>query len=64
MRATVVDAKSHRFKVLVPEPCVFDRDEASHAINLYDMDQKYADVLPLDDVLEYMESVAPVAAGR
>lgn len=67
VRATVVDAKSYRFKVIVPEPCVFDRDEASHAINLYDMDQKYADVIPLDDALDYLRSVAstpaPISAG-
>ena len=59
VRATVVDGKSYRYRVLVPEPCVFDRDEASHAINLYDMDQKYADVVPLDTVLDYLRSVAP-----
>jgi nicotinamidase-related amidase len=59
VRATVVDGKSYRYKVIVPEPCVFDRDEASHAINLYDIDQKYADVVPLDDALEYLRSVAP-----
>ena len=58
VRATVVDAKSYRYKVIVPEPCVFDRDEASHAINLYDMDQKYADVIPLDDVIGYLRSMA------
>lgn len=63
VRATVVDGKSHRFKVIVPEPCVFDRDEASHAINLYDMDQKYADVIPLDDVLDYLRSTAPSRQG-
>jgi maleamate amidohydrolase len=59
VRATVVDGKSYRYKMIVPEPCVFDRDEASHAINLYDMDQKYADVTPLDDVLAYLRTVAP-----
>jgi maleamate amidohydrolase len=59
VRATVVDGKSYRYKVIVPEPCVFDRDEASHAINLYDMDQKYADVSPLDDVLAYLRTIAP-----
>ena len=63
VRATVVDGKSYRYKVIVPESCVFDRDEASHAINLYDMDQKYADVIPLDDALAYLRSVAPVSAG-
>lgn len=63
VRATVVDAKSHRLKVLIPEPCVFDRDEASHAINLYDMDQKYADVMPVEEVLAYLESVASTPVG-
>jgi nicotinamidase-related amidase len=59
VRATVVDAKSHRYKVLVPEECVFDRDEASHAINLFDMEEKYADVIPLDDTISYLRGVAP-----
>jgi len=58
VRATVVDAKSYRYQVLVPEPCVFDRDEAAHAINLYDLDQKYADVLPLDAVIGYLREVS------
>ena len=38
----------------VVEECVFDRHEASHAINLFDMNQKYADVLTLAEVLEYL----------
>ena len=59
VRATVVDAKSYRYKVIVPEECVFDRDEASHAINLFDLEEKYADVIPLDETLEYLRSVAP-----
>jgi nicotinamidase-related amidase len=54
VRATVVDGKSHRLKVIVPEECVFDRDEASHAINLFDMHEKYADVIPLDDAIAYL----------
>jgi hypothetical protein len=51
---------------------VFDRDEASHAINLFDMHEKYADVIPLDDALAYLRStargdtreLAAAAAGR
>ena len=66
VRATVVDGKSYRYRVVVPEPCVFDRDEASHAINLYDIDQKYADVVPLEEALDYLRSIAPTpsAAAR
>lgn len=54
VRATVVDAKAERYRIAIPEPCVFDRHEAPHAINLFDIDQKYADVMPLDDVLDYL----------
>jgi nicotinamidase-related amidase len=57
VRATVVDAKAYRYHVLIPEECVFDRHEAPHAINLFDMDQKYAEVLPVDDVLTYMAGI-------
>ena len=48
----MLDGFSHNFKVSVVEECVFDRHQASHAINLFDMNQKYADVLPLAEVLE------------
>lgn len=57
VRATVVDAASHRFRVSVVEECVFDRHEATHAINLFDMHQKYADVLPLAEVLRLLPGV-------
>lgn len=40
--------------MIVVEECVFDRHEAPHAINLFDMNQKYADVLPLAEVLHYL----------
>jgi nicotinamidase-related amidase len=57
VRATVVDAKSYRYQILIPEEGVFDRHEAPHAINLFDMEQKYAHVLPVDDVLTYMAGI-------
>jgi maleamate amidohydrolase len=37
------------------EECTFDRHEATHAINLFDMHQKYADVIPLADALAYLQ---------
>ena len=33
------------------------RHEATHAINLFDMNQKYSDVLPIGEVLEYLSTV-------
>lgn len=58
VRATVVEGKSFRFKIVVAEECVFDRHESTHAMNLFDMDQKYADVLPVDDVIAYLQRCA------
>ena len=40
--------------MIVVEECVFDRHEATHAINLFDMHQKDADVMSLTEVLEYL----------
>jgi hypothetical protein len=41
--------------MVVVEECVFDRHQASHAINLFDMHQKYADVIQLDEALNYLQ---------
>lgn len=57
VRASVVDGFSNSFRMIVVEEGTFDRGQASHAINLFDMDMKYADVTALDDVLEYLESL-------
>jgi len=59
VRATVVDGRDLRFTIVIPETCVFDRTEASHAINLYDMHRKYAHVVSLRDALDYLEGVEP-----
>ena len=57
VRASVVDGCSHRYKMVVVEDCVFDRHESTHAMNLFDMHQKYADVTPLADVLSYLRGL-------
>lgn len=56
VRATVVDAFSHNFRVIIPEECVADRSSISHEITLFDMDMKYADVMALDDVIESLQN--------
>lgn len=55
VRATVVDGRSYRFNVIVIEEGVFDRHQATHALNLFDMHQKYADVVRLDDFTEALK---------
>ena len=50
VRATVVDGLQHDYRVVVPREAVGDRNPHAHAANLFDMDAKYADVLPLGEV--------------
>jgi hypothetical protein len=57
VRATVVDAFSYNFRVSIVEDCTFDRGQASHAINLFDMSQKYADVVSLAETREYLQGL-------
>ena len=56
-----MDAYSFNFKVVIPEECAFDRFELSHAINLFDMNCKYADVMPTVEVETYLKGL-PVRA--
>jgi maleamate amidohydrolase len=58
VRATVVDAFSYNFKVVVVEECVFDRGQTSHKVNLFDMQAKYADVVPLEAALSYLDDLS------
>ncbi len=54
VRASVVDAYSNGFHVVVAEECCFDRSMISHKINLFDMHHKYADVMHLDEVKSHL----------
>jgi nicotinamidase-related amidase len=57
VRATVVDGCAHGYRVIVPHECVGDRATGPHEANLFDMDQKYADVVTTAEVMRYLESV-------
>jgi maleamate amidohydrolase len=57
VRASVVDACQHGYIPLVPEECVGDRAQEPHDANLFDMDSKYAEVVSLQEVLEYLNSL-------
>jgi len=54
VRASVIDAFSYNFRVTVVADACFDRYQSSHAINLFDMNAKYADVVESADVLKYL----------
>jgi len=56
VRASVIDASAHGLRPIVVEECVGDRAEEPHRANLFDMDQKYADVVPLSEVLHRLRA--------
>jgi len=58
IRASVIDAFSYNYRVAVVEEACFDRSQASHAINLCDMNAKYADVVSEVAVRNYAEGLS------
>lgn len=57
VRATVVDGFSYNFRVIVPVECCGDRATLPHKASLFDMNMKYADVVGLDAVMDYLHTV-------
>jgi isochorismate hydrolase len=57
VRASVVDAFSFNYRCAVIEDGCFDRSQASHAVNLCDMNAKYADVVTSGDAIQYMKGL-------
>ena len=62
IRNTVEDAIADGFRPIVVRECVGDRVPGTVEWNLFDIDAKFADVEPLETVLEYLESLQGVAA--
>ncbi len=57
VRATVVDAFALNYRVVIAEDGCFDRTQASHAINLFDMHAKYADVVASQAILDHIAAL-------
>lgn len=64
VRATAVDAIQHGFIPLVVREAVGDRDVRPHEANLFDLQAKYAEVLPAADVREYLSRLPSARATR
>lgn len=54
IRATAVDACSHGYYTVVPEEAVGDRALEPHEANLFDINAKYADLRPVEEVVDYL----------
>jgi maleamate amidohydrolase len=50
VRASVVDGLQNNYQVVVAEEAVGDRNQDAHNANLFDMNAKYADVVPVKSV--------------
>jgi nicotinamidase-related amidase len=57
VRATAIDGFSHHLRVAVAEEATFDRGEASHAMSLFDLNAKYADVMPTADIVAHIQGM-------
>jgi len=58
IRATAVDSLSRGYRTIVPEECVSDKHESYHFANLTDLAIKYADVLEVREVFDWLASKA------
>jgi N-formylmaleamate deformylase len=61
VRATAVDSVQYGFPTLVVADAVADRARSAHEANLFDIQAKYADVIPLDEALAYVRRDATAA---
>ncbi|MCZ6590674.1 MAG: isochorismatase family protein, partial [Alphaproteobacteria bacterium] len=58
VRASVIDSMSYNFRTIVVSDCVGDRALGPHEANLFDMEQKYADLMTAAEVAAALERVA------
>jgi maleamate amidohydrolase len=57
VRASAVDAVQSGLSVLVPRECVGDRAAGPHDAALFDLHAKYADVVQLTEIFDYLASL-------
>ena len=56
IRATAVDSLSRGYRTIVPEECVADKHESYHFANLTDLLLKYADVVNVQEVYDFLDN--------
>jgi nicotinamidase-related amidase len=59
VRATAVDAVQYGFRPIVVREAVGDRHPEAHRQSLFDLRQKYADVVDLEEALRYLHAAKP-----
>ncbi|WP_286774026.1 isochorismatase family protein, partial [Sphingomonas sp. 66-10] len=56
VRATAVDSLSRGYRTIVPIETCADKHESYHFANLTDLQLKYADVEPVQTVIDWLEA--------
>lgn len=56
VRAAAVDSLCRGYRTIVPIECVADKHESYHFANLTDMQLKYADVVKVSEVIEFLNA--------
>lgn len=57
VRASSESGVDYNFRVIVPLEAVGDRSESAHQAALFDIDNRYGDVMPLADVLDHLRGL-------
>ncbi|PPR77776.1 MAG: Maleamate amidohydrolase [Alphaproteobacteria bacterium MarineAlpha2_Bin1] len=57
VRATAVDACAYNFIPIIVSDCVGDRAIGPHNSSLFDLEQKYSDVVSLNNIKEYLSNI-------
>jgi flavin reductase (DIM6/NTAB) family NADH-FMN oxidoreductase RutF/nicotinamidase-related amidase len=63
VRASVVDVLQHGYRPVVAREAVADRDDYAHAAALRDLELKYADVMPIAEVIGYLRACRSAAGA-
>ncbi len=59
VRAGAVDSLSYGYRTIVVEECVADKNESYHYANLTDLQLKYADVVSVQEAIDYLNDYTP-----
>ena len=57
VRATATDAKSNEMRPIVIREAVQDRSEVLHEFTLFDLEARFADVVRLEEAMEYLRGL-------
>ena len=57
IRASTVDSFSHGYRTILPRECIADQALGPHEANLHDVGIRYADVVPIARVIDYLRGL-------